>query len=80
MMVAPPAVRLLAFESLAWKVKVTLEPCETVDEDTVTVDCAEEIPPGSTVTVGSVDETAVPPIVAVIVVAVPGVLPVKVAV
>ena len=47
---------------------------------TDTSDCATETAPGFTVIVGKIDVTAEPPIVEVIVVAVPEVVPMKVAV
>ena len=78
--VAPPVVRLFPAASFAWSVSVTAPPDWTVPAETLTTDWLVEIPPGITVTVGSVLVTAVPPIVAPMVVAVPAVTPVNVAV
>lgn len=61
-------------------VSVTVEPEATVEAETPTVDSDKETGPGLTVTVGRVLVTAEPPMVALIVVAVPEVVPVKVAV
>jgi hypothetical protein len=55
-------------------------PEATVPADVVTIDCERETVPGVTVMVGRVDVTLVPPIVDEIVVAVPAVVPVKIAV
>jgi hypothetical protein len=65
---------------LAWRVSVTALPDTTVALETVTTDVLVEIAPTVTVTVGSVEVTALPPIVALIVVAEPAVTPVRVAV
>ena len=54
------------------------EPDATDPLDTLTLDCASENAPGTTVIVGIVDVTVEPPIVAFIVVAIPEVVPVKV--
>ena len=78
--VAPPAVRLFPAASLAWSVSVTLLPEATVPLETLTVDVATDAGPGVTVTVGRVDVTAEPPMVAPTVVAVPATTPVNVAV
>ena len=59
---------------------VFVEPDGTLDEDTVTVDCESETDPAVTVIVGKVEVTALPPIVLVMVVAVPAVVPVNCAV
>ena len=63
------------------RVSVVCAPDTTVALPTLTTDCARSaVVPGVTVIVGSADVTAFPPIVAVIVRAVPAVVPVKVAV
>jgi hypothetical protein len=78
--VRPPVVKLLPFASLAWSVKVTVFPDATVPAETDTVDWLKEAAPGVTAIVGRVEITAMPPIVACTVVAVPAVPAVKVAV
>ena len=78
--VEPPVVRLFPAASLACKVSVSLLPEATVGLDTLTVEVVTETGPGVTATVGSVEVTGEPPIVAPIVVAVPASTPVKVAV
>ena len=78
--VAPPAVRLLPAASFAWSVRVTAAPEATVPLETLTVDVVVETEPGVTATAGSAVVTAVPPMVAPIVVAVPAVPAVNVAV
>src|SRR5438552_10867425 len=78
--VSPPVVRLFPAPSLAWSVSVAVAPDTTVPLDVVTVDVAVEAVPGVTVIVGRVELTALPPMVALIVVAVPAVPPVNVAV
>ena len=77
--VEPPEVKLFPAASRPCKVRVMLAPELTVELDTLTTDCASEITPGVTVTVGSVDVIATPPMVPVIVVDVPLTIPVKVA-
>ena len=79
-MTAPPVVKLFPAASFACSVTVVDEPVTTEANDTPTVDVATEIAPGVTVTVGIAVVTATPPIVALIVVAVPDVTPVNVAV
>lgn len=76
----PPAVSVLPAASFVVKVRVSLDPEVNVPLDTLTKDCASETAPGVTVTVGKVEVTVDPPIEAEIVVAVPEVVPVKVAV
>ena len=71
---------MLPAASRALTVTVTLPPEVTVGEATVTKELAGAIAPGVTVIVGRVVDTAEPPIVAPIVVAVPDSTPVKVAV
>jgi hypothetical protein len=78
--VRPPVVKLFPLASLAWSRSVTVPPDATVPAETDTVDRLFETAPGPTVIVGKVDVTAVPPIVASAVVAVPAVTAVKVAV
>ena len=77
--VRPPVVRLLPPGSFACSVRLTALPDATVEPDAATVEVAVDTGPIVTWTVGSVDVTADPPIVAWIVVAVPAVTPVKVA-
>lgn len=60
--------------------RVAVAPERIVPEDVATVELESERGPMVTVTVGRVLVTALPPIVALIVVAVPDVVPVKVAV
>ena len=76
----PPVVRLLPAASFACRVKVAVAPDTTVPLEVVTNDCAVVAGPGVTVMVGKVDVTATPPIVALIVFAVPASTPVNVAV
>jgi hypothetical protein len=80
-MVRPPVVKALPDESRVVRVTVTEDPEATVEGLPVmaTVDRASEAGPGVTVTVGRVDVTEAPPIVAEIVVAVPAVVPTKLA-
>src|SRR5512146_17186 len=78
--VSPPLVNLLPSASLAIKVTSVLSPEEMELLLTDRVDWLSETDPGVTVTVGSVLVTAPALIVAVIVVAVPAVVPVKTAV
>jgi len=59
---------------------VAVAPETTVLLDVVTVDVAAEAVPGVTVIVGRADVTALPPIVAPMVVALPAPVPVNVAV
>jgi hypothetical protein len=76
----PPLVRLFPAASRAIKVRVRLFPLATVAAEAVTRDCVKDRGPGVTVTVGIAEDTGVPPMVAVIVVGVPEITPVKVAV
>ena len=79
--VEPLVVRLLPAASRACSVRVVPPPEVMLPLPTVTVDVAVDTAPGVTVIVGSgVDVTAVPPIVAPMVVAVPAIRPVNVAV
>jgi chorismate synthase len=78
--VRPPAVSWFPAASFAVTVAVIFAPETTVPAETVTVDWASEKAPGVTVIVGRVDVTAEPPIVPLIVVALPARTPVKVAV
>lgn len=78
--VDPPLVNKLAFESFAVRVTVIALPEAIVEFETDTMDCEREIAPGLTVTVGRAEVILDPPIVAVIVVAVPEATPVNVAV
>lgn len=71
----PPALRLLPLLSLACNVRVMVDPELTVPLETETIDCAKDAEPGVTVTVGIVDVTLLPPIVALRVVAEPAVTP-----
>lgn len=73
----PPLVRALSFASLAVKVRVEFDPEAMVLAETLMSELANENPPGVTVTVGSVEVSAEPLIVAAIVVADPAVVPVK---
>ena len=74
----PPVIRF-EFASLAVRVKVAFELDAMVAELTVTTDVAAEMAPGMTVTVGGVDVTGDPPIVAEIVVGLPEIMPVNMA-
>jgi hypothetical protein len=65
---------------LACSVSVTALPAATVGADALTTDVAVAAGPGFTVTVGSVVDTATPPIVAPMVLGVPARIPVKLAV
>ena len=76
----PPLVSAFPAASFAVRVNVTAEPLETVGFDTVSIEVAGEIAPGITVTVGAVEVMLEPPTLALIVVAVPDVTPVKFAV
>ena len=58
---------------------VAVDPDTMVDGEILTVDRDKDTAPAITVTVGSVEVTALPPIVAETVVAVPAVVPVNVA-
>ena len=78
--VPPLEVRLFPAASFACTVSVTNDPEATVEEEMLTVVSDVDAAPGVTTSVGNVDEIAVPPIVPVIVVAVPARTPVKVAV
>lgn len=78
--VSPPAVNGLLFASLVKRVRVTLDPEATDEREAVSTDWETDAAPGLTVTVGRVLVTALPPIVELIVVAVPATTPVKVAV
>lgn len=75
-----PFVSWLPLASLAVKVSVTVAPDVTVAELRVTSDWLSDTAPGLTVKVGSVEVTAEPPMVALMVVALPDVKPVNVAV
>lgn len=77
--VDPPVDNKLLLESRAVKVRVTVEPEFTVPADTLTVEFARLMGPAVTVTVGRVLVTETPPMVPVMVVAVPATTPVKVA-
>ena len=66
--VSPVVFRLRPAASLAWSVSMAVEPDATVDLEVVTEDWAAET---VTVIVGCAVVTGVPPIVALIVVAVP---------
>lgn len=61
------------------KVRVTVLPEATVLEDTLTVELAVLMRPDVTAMVGKVEVILVPPMVPVMVVAVPAITPVKVA-
>lgn len=74
---SPPAVSRLAEASRADSVSVTAEPAVTVPAETATVDCAGEAAPGPTVIVGAMEVTGEPPIVALVVRAVPAVVAVN---
>jgi hypothetical protein len=78
--VKAPEVRALFAASRVVRVRVLVAPAKIEPELTVTVEFARENGPGFTVTVGKVELTGVPSINAVIVVAVPEVVPVKIAV
>ena len=78
--VRPPEVKVLPAVSFAVRVSVSFAPEERPEVETVTRDCEREIDPGDTVSVGITEVTDDPPIVAARVVAVPDVVPVKVAV
>src|SRR5207302_320443 len=77
--VSPPVVRLFPAPSLAWSVSAAVAPDTTVPLDVATADVAGEAAPAVTVIVGRTDVTALPPIVAPMVVAVPVPVPVNVA-
>jgi hypothetical protein len=77
---APPLMRLFPAASLPVSVTVALEPELTVELVTAIVDVDAEMAPGVTVMVGNTDVTVFPSIVALIVVAVPERIPVKLAV
>jgi len=77
--VSPPVVRLFPAASLACNVSVAVAPETTVLLDVVTVDALRDAEPGVTVIVGRGDVTALPPMVAPMVVAVPAAAPVNVA-
>ena len=78
--VDPPVDKLFPAASRACKVMLMEFPEETVADDKLINEVAVEIVPGVTVIVGSVVVTAVPPMVAPMVVAVPASTPVNVAV
>ena len=78
--VLPPTVRLFPAASRACNVSVAVPPDSTVPLEVVTTDCAVLAGPGITFTVGDTVVTALPPIVAVMLFAVPASTPVKVAV
>ena len=75
----PPDVRRLALASLVVSVRVEVPPERILLEERLTRDWDNETLPGVTVAVGRVLVIAAPPIVAENVVAVPEVVPVKVA-
>lgn len=60
--------------------RVSVDPEATVPDETVTDELAKETAPGLTVIVGIEEVTVLAPIVALTVVALPAVVPVKVAV
>ena len=70
----------MPFASLVVRVRVRALPEATVFDETETRDCESEKAPGETVNAGRTLVTALPPMVAPIVVADPEVIPVKVAV
>src|SRR5205807_3843326 len=76
--VSPPVVRLFPAPSLAWSVSVAVAPDTTVPLDVVTEIGRASCREGVTVMVGSAAVTGLPPMVALIVVAVPAVPPVNV--
>ena len=76
----PPVVSVFPLASLAVNVSATVFPEVTVLLDTEITDCARDIAPGLTVIVGEILVTALPPIVAVIDVADPEFVAVKIAV
>ncbi len=76
----PPVVRLLLLASRPCKVRVMLDPEFTVAEETETKELAKLMAPGVTVTLGNVEVMETPPMVPVMVVAVPATTPVKLAV
>ena len=78
--VSPPTVRLLLAASRKVRVRVTELPLATLPAETETREFTTEGEPGFTVTVGKVDVTLDPEMVAPIDVGVPAVTPVKVAV
>lgn len=71
---------ILLFASRTVTVSVEVEPEATEVTEAEIDDCAREIGPGFTVTVGKVDDKLEPSIEALKVVAVPAAIPVKVAV
>jgi hypothetical protein len=75
--VEPPVAKLLPAASFPCSVSVTALPDATVPADRLTTDWLVEIAAGVTWTVGSVLVTAVPPIVAPMVFALPATIPVK---
>ena len=77
---SPPVVRLFPVPSLACSVSVAVAPDATVLLEVVTVDVLSDAEPGVTVIVGRADVTALPPMVAPMVVALPAPVPVNVAV
>jgi hypothetical protein len=78
--VESPVVFRFPFASFAVSVRVTIDPDATVPEEIEIRDWDAEIGPAVTVTVGNVLVTALPPMLALMLVAVPEVVPVKVAV
>jgi hypothetical protein len=77
--VSPPEVRLFPAASRAWSVSVVALPELSWLAPTVMLEVTAEAVPATTVTVGSVDVTGFPPIVALMVLAVPTFTPVKLA-
>src|SRR5439155_802159 len=75
-----PVGRLFPAASLACRVSVAVAPDTTVLLEVVTVDVLRDAEPGVTVIVGRADVTALPPMVAPMVVALPAPVPVNVAV
>ena len=78
--VKPPLLSWLPAASLAVNVTVAVVPDTMLVEETDTMDWDRLTTPGVTVIVGKVEVTALPPMVAVMVRALPAVVPVKVAV
>ena len=79
-MVAPPEVTKFPAASLVVNLRVTGEPELTEAAETVMTEVAALEAPGTTVTVGEAVVIEDPPMVAVMLVAVPANVPVKVAV
>lgn len=75
--VRPPELKVLPFESWAMTVSIEAVLNRILAKDTVTSDCDKLRGPGVTVMVGKVLVIALPPMVALMVVAVPATIPVK---